>query len=134
MAFVGGGVLGLLVAVLRTGPVPVLRWATRGFIELFQGTPVLMQLFLAYYGIAVATGIEISPWPAVALALTLYAGAFLGDPGLGFPPGTPDAILEPSWHGLVHDVGPPVAFVALIAVCFVFARRFALLGAGVISA
>lgn len=79
VAFVGGGALGLLVAVLRTAPVRIARWSARAFIELFQGTPVLMQLFLAYYGIAVVTGIEISPWPAVALALTLYAGAFLGE-------------------------------------------------------
>ena len=79
VAFAGGGVLGLAIAILRTAPVRPLRWLARGFIELFQGTPVLMQLFLAYYGLAVVTGVDISPWPAVASALTLYAGAFLGE-------------------------------------------------------
>ncbi|TMH17333.1 MAG: amino acid ABC transporter permease [Betaproteobacteria bacterium] len=44
-----------------------------------QGTPVLMQLFLAYYGLAVLTGIRIDPWPAVTLAFTMYAAAFLGE-------------------------------------------------------
>ncbi|MGH7106064.1 MAG: amino acid ABC transporter permease [Acetobacteraceae bacterium] len=78
-AFVGGGIVGLLVAALRTAPVAWLRWSTRCYIELFQGTPVLMQLFIAYYGIPVITGVQIAPWPAVTMALTLYAAAFLGE-------------------------------------------------------
>jgi polar amino acid transport system permease protein len=79
VAMLGGCVLGLLIAVLRTAPARPLRWAARGFIELFQGTPVLMQLFLAYYGLAVVLNLRISPWPAVGLALTLNAAAFLGE-------------------------------------------------------
>ena len=45
-------------------------------MQLFQGTPLLMQLFLAYFGIALF-GINVSPWVAAALALTLYTSAFL---------------------------------------------------------
>jgi polar amino acid transport system permease protein len=79
VAMVCGGALGLFVALLRTAPVRPLRWLARGFIELFQGTPVLMQLFLAYYGLAVALNLRIDPWPAVSLALSLNAAAFLGE-------------------------------------------------------
>jgi polar amino acid transport system permease protein len=79
VAMIGGSALGLLVAVLRTAPQRPLRWLARGFIELFQGTPVLMQLFLAYYGLAVVLDLRIAPWPAVGLALTLNAAAFLGE-------------------------------------------------------
>lgn len=50
----------------------------RGYIELFQGTPLLMQLFLAFFGVALF-GIDVSPWTAAALALTLYTSAFLLD-------------------------------------------------------
>ena len=78
-AMTGGGVLGLLVAILRTAPIRPLRWLARGFIELLQGTPVLMQLFLTYYGLAVVLDLRIDPWPAVVLALTLNAAAFLGE-------------------------------------------------------
>jgi polar amino acid transport system permease protein len=78
-AMTGGGLLGLLVAILRTAPVRPLRWLARGFIELLQGTPVLMQLFLTYYGLAVVLDLRIDPWPAVVLALTLNAAAFLGE-------------------------------------------------------
>jgi polar amino acid transport system permease protein len=79
VAFVGGSIGGLLVALARTSAIAVVRWLAAGYIGVMQGTPVLMQLFLAYYGIAVLTGVKIDPWPAVALAFTLYAAAFLGE-------------------------------------------------------
>jgi polar amino acid transport system permease protein len=47
-----------------------------GYVQLFQGTPLLMQLFLAYFGIALL-GVNTSPWVAAAFALTLYTSAFL---------------------------------------------------------
>jgi polar amino acid transport system permease protein len=79
VAMVGGGILGLAVAILRTSPVRWLRWPAVVFIEMLQGTPVLMQLFLTYYGLAVVLDLRIDPWPAVVLALTLNAAAFLGE-------------------------------------------------------
>lgn len=78
-ALVGGGIIGLLIAIMRIAPSRPLRWFATGYIELFQGTPVLMQLFVTYYGLAVLFDIQVDPWPAVLLAFTLYSGAFLGD-------------------------------------------------------
>lgn len=52
-------------------------------------------------------------------------GGFLVDPGLGFPPGAPSGIPVLSWHGAIHAVAPPAAFVCLVGVCLVFALRFA---------
>lgn len=79
IAFVGGGLVGFVIAILRTTNSRVLRLLTVGYIQLFQGTPVLMQLFLFYYGLAVLYNMQVDAWPAVALAFTLYAGAFLGE-------------------------------------------------------
>jgi polar amino acid transport system permease protein len=79
LAFVLGSLAGLGIALLRVSRVVALRWLARLYIELFQGTPLLMQLFLVYFGLAVLTGVRIDPWPAVALAFTLYAAAFLGE-------------------------------------------------------
>jgi len=79
VAFVGGGVVGFVIAVLRITQSRALRWLTAGYIQLFQGTPVLMQLFLFYYGLAVLFDMQVDAWPAVALAFTLYSGAFLGE-------------------------------------------------------
>ena len=40
----------------------------------------------------------------------IVTGVFVGDPGLGFPPGTEPGIPELSWHAAVHAAAPPVAF------------------------
>ena len=79
IAFAGGAVFGLILAVMRTSRYAVLRGIAATYIGVMQGTPVLMQLFLAFYGLAVLTGVRIDPWPAVTLAFTMYAAAFLGE-------------------------------------------------------
>ena len=59
----------------------------------------------------------------------LAAAVFVADPALGFPPGTPDGPpTSITTHGILHFVAGGVAFFALIAGCFVLARRFASLG------
>lgn len=76
LAFVGGGLVGLVLLVFRMAGI---RWLSRvvaGYVELFQGTPLLMQLFLAYFGLSLF-GLQLSPWVAAGLALTLYTSAFL---------------------------------------------------------
>jgi len=79
IAFAGGAVGGLILAVMRTSRYAVLRGIAATYIGVIQGTPVLMQLFLSFYGLAVLTGVRIDPWPAVTLAFTMYAAAFLGE-------------------------------------------------------
>ena len=76
VAFIGGGVIGLTLLVLRLAPSRVLSWGVSGYVQVFQGTPLLMQLFLAYFGVALL-GVQTSAWFAAALALTLYTSAFL---------------------------------------------------------
>jgi hypothetical protein len=65
-----------------------------------------------------------------AVGIGLAAGGlFHPDPSGGFPPGTPANLSAVrSWHGIVHMVSGSVAFLSLIAVCFVLARRFARYG------
>jgi hypothetical protein len=58
------------------------------------------------------------------------AGFFSADPALGFPPGTPADANAISWHGLMHLVSGGIGFIALVAACMVFARRFASLKEG----
>jgi polar amino acid transport system permease protein len=77
-AFVLGGLVGLVVLFARVSRSRPLRAASIGYIELFQGTPLLMQLFLAFFGLSLA-GVQTSPWVAACLALTLWASAFLAE-------------------------------------------------------
>jgi polar amino acid transport system permease protein len=78
VAFVGGGLLGLGVLLARVSAFPWLRRAAMLHIELFQGTPLLMQLFLLFFGLSLL-GLDVSPWLAAALALTLFTSAFLAE-------------------------------------------------------
>jgi polar amino acid transport system permease protein len=76
IAFVLGGVVGLILLFARTSHVPWLEGVTKTYIEFFQGTPLLMQLFLFFFGVALF-GLEVSPWVAASLALTFWTSAFL---------------------------------------------------------
>lgn len=78
IAFIGGGIAGLGVALARTAPRAWLRVIATGYIQIFQGTPLLMQLFLVFFGSTVL-GAGIDPLIAAAIALTLNAAAFLGE-------------------------------------------------------
>ena len=76
VAFVGGGVVGLVLLVLRLKAWRGTATAIGAYVQLFQGTPLLMQLFLAYFGIALL-GVKTTAWASAAVALTLYTSAFL---------------------------------------------------------
>ncbi|WP_348692044.1 amino acid ABC transporter permease [Stutzerimonas balearica] len=78
VAFICGGVVGLLVMLARIAPVRWLRILAYSYIELFQGTPLLMQLFIVFFGVALL-GTEVSAWLAAAAALTLFTSAFLAE-------------------------------------------------------
>src|ERR1700761_5827548 len=76
IAFAGGSLVGLVILILRVSGKRPLVAATRLYIEFFQGTPLLMQLFLSFFGLALF-GINVPPWLAASVALTLYTSAFL---------------------------------------------------------
>jgi polar amino acid transport system permease protein len=78
IAFVGGAIGGLAVALARTSDSVVAQRFATAFIQVFQGTPLLMQLFLVFFG-APVLGLEISPWIAAGIALVLNTSAFLGE-------------------------------------------------------
>lgn len=78
VAIVGGGVLGLVVAVFRIAAFRPLNWLASGYVNLIQGTPLLGQLFIFFFGLPLFK-IQVDPWIAAAMALSLYSAAFLGE-------------------------------------------------------
>lgn len=78
IGFAGGIVFGVIVALMRVSASPWLRIPAIGWIGLFQGTPLLMQLFVAYFGLPLL-GLDLPAWAAVSVALTAHASAFLGE-------------------------------------------------------
>lgn len=78
VAFAGSAVLGLGLAILRILPLAPLRWFAATYIQLVQGTPLLVWLFLIFFGLPLA-GISVNPWIAAAVAFSVYGSAFLGE-------------------------------------------------------
>jgi polar amino acid transport system permease protein len=78
IAFIGGGMAGLAIALMRTSSFATLRLMAYVYIDVFQGTPLLMQLFVVYYGVALI-GLDVNAWVAAAIGLTAHASAFLGE-------------------------------------------------------
>lgn len=78
IAFVGGGLVGLLLVTLRLSKLPGTTPVVTAYVQIFQGVPLLVQLFLAYYGLGLL-GINTSPWVAAGAGLTLYTSAFLAE-------------------------------------------------------
>ena len=77
-AFILGGIAGLILLFARIAKNPIPRRLAQAYIEVFQGTPLLMQLFIIFLGGSLI-GLEISPWVAAALGLTLFTSAYLGE-------------------------------------------------------
>lgn len=115
IAFIGGALLGLLVALARTSEHRGMQFLATGFIQVFQGTPLLLQLFLIFFGFPVM-GLDINPWIAASIALTLNTGAFLGEIWRGciqaVPGGQREAALalNLSYVDRMRDVILPQAF------------------------
>ena len=76
IAFIGGSTVGLLLLMLRLTKLPAVEPIVAGYVQLFQGVPLLVQLFLAYYGLGLF-GINPSAWVAAGMGLTFYTSAFL---------------------------------------------------------
>lgn len=78
IAFLGGGTGALLLLLLRYARPRLGARFMRGYVELFQGTPLLLQLFLVFFGLPLL-GMDVSPLLAATISLTLYATAFLAE-------------------------------------------------------
>lgn len=78
MAFVGGGVLGFGVALARLSRNRALRWLALGYVQLVQGTPLLILMFLSYFGLSIM-GLSLPAIVAAGLSMTIYVSAYIGE-------------------------------------------------------
>jgi cystine transport system permease protein len=78
ISFVLGLAVALAVALMRLSHVPVVSWIARAYISLIRGTPLLLQLFIIYYGLP-ALGVRFDPFPAAILAFTLNVGGYAAE-------------------------------------------------------
>ena len=90
IALIGGGIVGFAVALARISPLKSVRIASAVYVQLIQGTPLLVILFLGYFGLA-AIGFKVSSLSAAGASLTLYVAAYLGE----------------IWRGCIQSVPKP---------------------------
>lgn len=69
----------MVVALARMSPSRILQYIAIGYIELFRGTPLLVQLLIFFAAVPIITGIKLRPFETAVLALTLNAGAYLAE-------------------------------------------------------
>lgn len=92
-AAIGGGIIGLAIALMRTSASAVPRWVAIGYIRVFQGTPLLLQLFLVFFG-GDMIGLPLGAWLSAILGFSLNAGAFLGEIWRGAIQAVPSGQIE----------------------------------------
>ena len=68
--------LGLLVALGRRSRSKAVRWASTSFVEFFRNTPVLVQILWFYYALPILAPVEISPFAAAILGISLNSAAY----------------------------------------------------------
>jgi len=105
-AFLFGGLAGLAVLFARISKIRAINASARIYIEMFQGTPLLMQLFILFFGISLF-GLDLPAWLAAGVGLTLFTSAFLAE----------------IWRGCVESVPRgqlAVKFCDLLLECLVF--------------
>lgn len=78
IAFVGGGIAGGIVALCRVSPVKAVRWLALAWVQLIQGTPLLVVLFVCYFGLSIM-GYELPGLVAAGIAMVIYVSAYLGE-------------------------------------------------------
>jgi len=77
-SMLGGLLIGFPTAVMRILPWKALRWPAGIYVSAMRGTPLLVQMFVIYYGLP-SVGIEFTPVTAGILALSLNSGAYLSE-------------------------------------------------------
>jgi L-cystine transport system permease protein len=78
VSFALGLVLALAVALMRLSRVRVVSAIAAAYVSVIRGTPLLVQLFVVFYGLP-SVGLTISPWPSAIIAFSLNIGGYAAE-------------------------------------------------------
>ncbi|UVA81516.1 MULTISPECIES: amino acid ABC transporter permease [Pandoraea] len=119
MSMVFGLAIGIIVAVMGIGKVRVFRAIARAYVSIMRGTPLLVQIFVIYYGLP-GVGISLEPTAAGVLTLSLNVGAYLSESMRGALEGMPRGQWLASyslglsyWQTLRYIIGPQALRIAV---------------------
>lgn len=77
-SFAFGLALALVVALLRLSPNLFLSGIGRSYVSVIRGTPLLVQLFVIFYGLP-SIGVKLDPWPSAIIAFSLNVGGYAAE-------------------------------------------------------
>jgi len=77
-SFTLGLALALVVALMRLSRVRVVSWIARAYVSVIRGTPLLVQLFVIFYGLP-SVGLKIDPWPSAIIAFSMNVGGYAAE-------------------------------------------------------
>jgi cystine transport system permease protein len=77
-SFAIGLVLALVLALMRLSSKRALSVIARGYISIVRGTPLLVQLFVIFYGLP-SIGVTIEPWPSAVVAFSINVGGYAAE-------------------------------------------------------
>ena len=78
LSFAGGMVIAVVVALMRLSKRRLVAWLGRVYVSLIRGTPLLVQLFVVFYGLP-SLGLSIDPWPSAIFAFSLNVGGYAAE-------------------------------------------------------
>lgn len=78
ITFVCGLVLAVLTALARISSIKLFQWIARVYVSAIRGTPLLVQLFILFYGLG-SVGVVIDPFPAAIIGFSLNVGAYASE-------------------------------------------------------
>ncbi|MDE0584209.1 amino acid ABC transporter permease [Planococcus sp. SIMBA_143] len=78
ISFILGLFLAVITALARISTVRVLQWIARVYVSIIRGTPLLVQLFILFYGLP-TVGVTIDPFPAAVIGFSLNVGAYASE-------------------------------------------------------
>ena len=114
-----GLAMGFLITLLNRAPIAPLRWALRAYVEIFRGTPFLMQLFVLYDG-GPSIGLKLSATAAGVIGLGLYSSAYFAEIFRGGFAAVPQGQIEAAMSvgmrpiSILMRVALPIALVATV--------------------
>ena len=96
VSFALGLVVAVLVALMRLSGRRLVAWLARAYVSVIRGTPLLLQLFIVFYGLP-SIGVTLNPWPSAIIALSLNVGGYASEAVRGailaVPPGQWEAAM-----------------------------------------
>ncbi|HGZ8385837.1 TPA: ABC transporter permease subunit [Staphylococcus aureus] len=74
-----GSILGAFVALMKLSKIKIISWITSIYIEILRGTPMLVQVFIVFFGITAALGLDISALVCGTIALVINSSAYIAE-------------------------------------------------------